>query len=243
MARGEAARGGAGQVPSVRARRRRWPRRVLLGLVAVALLPVLLTFAYTILRPPSLPMIGRWLTLQGAERRWIALSEVSPSLVVAVLTAEDARFCAHGGVDWSAMREVLGEADEDGPSRGASTLTMQTVKNLYLWPLPTLVRKGAEIPLSLLADGVLGKRRVLEIYLNVAEWGEGLYGAEAAARRHFAKPAKILNAREAALLAAALPSPRTRDPGKPGPRHRALAGAVTRRMASEALDTSCLVRG
>ena len=101
-------------------------------------------------------------------------------LSAAVVVAEDARFCSHGGVDWSALQEALD--DEDGPSRGASTITMQTTKNLFLWPSRSYVRKALEIPIAAALNLAWPKRRVLEVYLNVAEWGEGLYGAEAAAR-------------------------------------------------------------
>jgi monofunctional biosynthetic peptidoglycan transglycosylase len=130
--------------------------------------------------------------------------------------------------------------DEDGTSRGASTISMQTAKNLFLWNSRSYVRKGIEIPLALTLDAVWPKRRVLEVYLNVAEWGEGLFGAEAAARRYFGRSAADLTPRQAALLAAALPNPRMRDPRKPQRRHAMLAALVERRAKGAAPWMDCL---
>jgi monofunctional biosynthetic peptidoglycan transglycosylase len=131
-------------------------------------------------------------------------------------------------VDWGALHEVVEEAekDEDSPSRGASTIPMQTAKNLFLWPSRSYIRKGIEIPLALLIDLAWSKRRILEIYLNIAEWGDGIFGAEAAARHYFHKSADRLDAREAALLATALPNPRLRNPARPSPRHAGLAARI-----------------
>jgi monofunctional biosynthetic peptidoglycan transglycosylase len=110
-----------------------------------------------------------------------------------------------------------------GPSRGASTITMQTAKNLFLWPQRSTIRKALEIPIALALDRAWGKRRVLEVYLNIAEWGDRLFGAEAAARRYFHKSAADLSQREASLLATALPNPILRDPSRPKRRHAVLA--------------------
>jgi monofunctional biosynthetic peptidoglycan transglycosylase len=143
-------------------------------------------------------------------------------------------------VDWEALREVIEEAGEDGPSRGASTITMQTVKNVFLWPGRSMIRKGIEIPLATVVDFVWSKERVMEVYLNVAEWGPGVFGAEAAARRHFRKSASELTAREAALLAAALPNPLRRDPGRPGPGLLRLAGTVMAKAAAVDPWLDCL---
>jgi monofunctional biosynthetic peptidoglycan transglycosylase len=190
---------------------------LILGLLAFRFIPV-----------PSTLMLGRWLTLQPVERQWVPLSQISPALVRAVIAAEDQRFCSHRGVDWVELNTVL--EDEDGPSRGASTLTMQTAKNVFLWPGRSYLRKALEIPLALAIDVAWPKRRVIEVYLNVAEWGEGLFGAEAAAQRYFKKPAARLTSAEAARLAGALPNPRLRDPSRPSRGLQAAAGRVQRRV-------------
>lgn len=176
-------------------------------------LPLVLTPLYAIVPPVSTLMLWSGLTGQGMERSWVPLDKIAPALVNSVLMSEDGQFCSHAGVDWNALNDVLDR--EGGPSRGASTIAMQTAKNLFLWPSRSYVRKALEIPLAYYLDFVLSKRRVIEIYLNIAEWGPGLFGAEAAAQHYFKKPAAKLTAREAALLTAALPNPITRNPAKP----------------------------
>jgi monofunctional biosynthetic peptidoglycan transglycosylase len=171
----------------------------------------------------------------------VPLDSISPALPVAVIASEDNRFCRHRGVDWGALREVVESADEDGPSRGASTIPMQTAKNLFLWSGRSYVRKALELPIALWLDLVWSKRRMMENYLNIAEWGEGVFGAEAAARRYFGKAARDLTRREAALLATALPNPILRDPGRPSPRHRSLANRLLARMEVSALS-GCVTR-
>ncbi|RZK97679.1 MAG: monofunctional biosynthetic peptidoglycan transglycosylase, partial [Methylobacterium sp.] len=163
----------------------------------ILLLPVIglvlllsLALVYSALTPPSTLMLGRWLTLQSVDRQAVGLDAISPYLVQAVIASEDQRYCLHNGVDWGALRDVVD--DEEGPSRGASTISMQTVKNVFLWPGRSVIRKALEIPLAVVADTLWGKPRTLEIYLNIAEWGEGVFGAEAAARRWFGKPARAL---------------------------------------------------
>ena len=209
-------------------------RLALLVLLVIAALIVLWRFV----PPVSTPMLARWALLRSVERQWVPLSRISTNLQAAVIVGEDARFCRHRGVDWDALRTVMD--DEDGPSRGASTITMQTAKNLFLWNSRSYVRKGIEIPLAMALDAVWPKRRVLEVYLNVAEWGEGLFGAEAAARRYFGRSAAELTPRQAALLAAALPNPRMRDPRKPQRRHAMLAALVERRAKGAAPWMDCL---
>jgi monofunctional biosynthetic peptidoglycan transglycosylase len=201
---------------------------------------VLLTLLYTAVPPVSTLMLGRWLTLRPAARTAVSLDAVSPYVPRAVIASEDNRYCLHGGVDWQALREVVAEADDEGPSRGASTIPMQTAKNLFLWPGRSYLRKGMEIPLALLIDVVWSKRRMMENYLNIAEWGEGTFGIEAAAQRYFRKSARDLGPHEAALLATALPNPILRDPSRPSRRHRALAGGLSRRMAAGAALAACL---
>lgn len=201
-----------------------------------------LGLAYRVVTPVSTLMLGRWLTLQSVARDAVSLDAVAPALPLAVLASEDARFCRHRGVDWDALRDVLDDADEDGPSRGASTISMQTAKNLFLWPSRSYVRKGLEIPIALYLDAIWPKRRMIEVYLNIAEWGEGVFGAEAAAKTYFRKRARDLSRREAALLAAALPNPILRNPARPSRRHQALAQRLVARMEGAAPFADCLRR-
>jgi monofunctional glycosyltransferase len=213
----------------------------LVGFVLVAAVVVLvLGLAYRFVAPVSTLMLARWATLRPVERITVPLEAVAPTLAMAVITSEDARFCSHAGVDWGALREVIEDAEDDAPSRGASTIAMQTAKNLFLWPGRSYIRKVLELPIALYIDLIWGKRRVIEVYLNVAEWGDGIFGAEAAARHHFGKSARSLTRPEAALLAAALPNPRLRNPSRPSPRHRALAGRLLVRMDSNAAGRTCL---
>jgi monofunctional biosynthetic peptidoglycan transglycosylase len=218
---------------------KRLVRLVVILLLAYPALVLVLALAYIVVPPVSTLMLARWLSGESVARTYVPLSQISRELPAAVISSEDARFCQHGGVDWGALHEVI--SDEDGPSRGASTIPMQVAKNLFLWPSRSYVRKALEIPLAVVLDLVWSKRRMIEIYLNIAEWGEGTFGAEAAARKHFGKPARELTRREAALLAASLPNPLARNPGRPSVRLRALAGRVSARM--EGTPTDCLGRG
>ncbi|WP_240539854.1 monofunctional biosynthetic peptidoglycan transglycosylase [Salinarimonas soli] len=213
----------------------RWLVGAVLGLAGLF---VGLSLLYLVVTPPSTLMLGRWATLAPVDRRVVPLSAISEHLPRAVISSEDARFCRHRGVDWDALQEVLD--DEEGPSRGASTISMQTAKNLFLWPGRSYIRKGLEIPVALWIDLVWSKRRMMEIYLNVAEWGEGIFGAEAAAQAYFRKSARDLSRREAALLAAALPNPKQRNPARPSAGHRRIADRVMARAAASGPVTGCL---
>ncbi|MCP8938900.1 monofunctional biosynthetic peptidoglycan transglycosylase [Alsobacter sp. SYSU M60028] len=215
----------------------RWAFYAVLAIVALVLA---LSVAWRFVPPVSTLMLGRWLTFQSVDRSWTPLGRISPRLVAAVMMSEDARFCEHGGVDWDALREVIADAEDGAPSRGASTLTMQTAKNLFLWPSRSYVRKGLEIPLALWLDLVWPKKRIMEVYLNIAEWGPGVFGAEAAARAAFNKPAAALSAREAALLATALPNPIRRDSRRPSRGHQRLAAIVAGRAAASEPYTECV---
>ncbi len=220
------------------ARMLRWIVLAALGL-AVALVLGLLLFRFV--PAPSTLMIGRWLTFQPVERQWVPLAQISPNLIRAVIAAEDQRFCEHAGIDWVELNKVL--EDEDGPSRGASTLTMQTAKNVFLWPGRSYVRKGLEIPLAMAIDFAWPKQRIIEVYLNVAEWGDGLYGAEAASQRYFRKPAARLSPAEAARLAGALPNPILRNPERPTRGLQSAAGRVQRRVGQLGPLGDCAVPG
>jgi monofunctional biosynthetic peptidoglycan transglycosylase len=200
-------------------------RRTLLRIVFALVALLVIGLAIGRLAPvPSTLMLARWLTGMPVERQWVRLDAIAPALIRGAIAAEDQRFCAHWGVDFQALREVL--ADDGGPSRGASTITMQVAKNVYLWPGRSYVRKALEIPLALAIDLAWGKRRVMEVYLNVAEWGEGVFGAEAAARHHFGKGARDLSAIEAARLVAILPNPIARSPGRPSAASRRTLGRM-----------------
>jgi monofunctional biosynthetic peptidoglycan transglycosylase len=214
--------------------------RLVLGVIAVlVLVPLVLVPLYRVGEPVSTLMLARWVTGRPVVRDWRPLSAISPNLARAVITAEDARFCLHHGVDWQALDSVL--ADETGPSRGASTIAMQTVKNLFLWPGAGYIRKPIEIVLALYADRVWPKQRTLELYLNVAEWGPGgVFGAEAASRAAFHRSAASLTRRQAALLAAALPNPIARNPARPRGEERAWAATVEARARRGGADLSCL---
>nr|WP_246505054.1 monofunctional biosynthetic peptidoglycan transglycosylase [Microvirga antarctica] len=209
---------------------------ILLWVAAVFWLGLL----YWAVPPVSTLMIGRWVTLRPVERNFVPLDQISPSLPLAVITSEDSRFCEHAGVDWDALRDVVEAADEDGPARGASTIPMQTAKNLFLWNGRSYIRKGLELPVALYLDLIWSKRQMMETYLNIAEWGDGVFGAEAAAQRYFRKSARDLTRREAALLAAALPNPLIRNPGRASARHQRMATRIMGRMEASAPVSDCL---
>ncbi len=217
-------------------------RLIGLALILMLLVPLGLTLAYGVVAPVSTVMLWRRVTGQPVQRIWVPLDAVSPGLIRAVIVAEDARYCQHHGVDVRGLLEAVEETDDLRRARGGSSITQQAVKNLFLWPSRSVVRKVVEIPLALWADLVLGKRRVLEIYLNVAEWGpSGQFGIEAGARRAFGKSAAALDPREASLLAAVLPNPHTRDARRPGPGLLRLAGIYERRAAAWASTAACVV--
>ena len=216
---------------------RRAIRALLLVLLAVLLLPYLLAPYYRAGHPVSALMAWRWLTGAPVSRQWIDFSAISPSLPRSVVASEDAKFCSHHGIDWDALREVIDDAEDGEVTRGGSTITQQVAKNLFLWPGRSVVRKGLEIPLAIWIDLVLPKQRILEIYLNIAEWGpSGQFGAEAGALHAFGRSASTLSPREAALLAAILPNPVRRSARKPSPGVRRLAGTYMARAQAQALQ-------
>ncbi|MGB6228670.1 MAG: monofunctional biosynthetic peptidoglycan transglycosylase [Litorimonas sp.] len=163
------------------------------------------------------------------RRDWVPLERISPHLVHAVIAAEDSRFCHHGGLDLEAIEEALEDNREGGRRRGGSTITQQTAKNVFLWNGGGYARKAVEAWFTLYIDSVWSKRRTLEVYLNIAEWGDGIFGAEAAAQARFGKPASDLTRREAALLASVLPNPDAWRVDPPGPYVSGRAGTVAGR--------------
>jgi monofunctional biosynthetic peptidoglycan transglycosylase len=220
-----------------------WLKRGVYTCLVLAAIPMLLTLVYAVVPPPiSNVMLLRLITGNGLDKTWVSLDQMSPWLPRAVITSEDARFCEHNGVDWIEMQGVVDDAlsADEGPVRGASTIPMQTAKNLFLWDGRFFIRKGLEIPLALWMDLIWSKRRMIEIYLNIVEWAPGVYGAEAAAQHHFKKHASKLTKREAALLAAALPNPVKRRAGKPSRGVSAIANRIMIRMAGMAPYLTCL---
>ena len=217
-------------------RARRIIRICLLIVAVLIVLPYLIAPLYRVVDPVSTLMLWRWATGSRVERSWTPIDRIAPALPLAVIVAEDSRYCSHRGVDFSALRDVIEGIDEVGDLaevRGGSTITQQAAKNLFLWQGRSFVRKALELPLALWLDRALRKRRLLEIYLNVVEWGpNGEFGVAAAARRAFNKLPRDLTVQEAALLAAALPNPHRRDPRAPKPSLRRLAGLYQGRMAA-----------
>jgi monofunctional biosynthetic peptidoglycan transglycosylase len=209
-----------------------------LGLVLLAIL------VFRFVDPPtSMLMIQKRLTGHDVTQEWMPIEAISPNVVRAVLVSEDGRFCQHSGVDFEEMQAAIERAGEGVP-RGASTISMQVVKNLFLWPAKSYIRKAIEIPLTYVMELVWPKRRIMEVYLNIAEWGPGVFGVEAASQFHFNKRASRLSEREAARLAVALPNPLLRDAGDPGPMTLRLAGDIQSRMrAAGAYQTACVLKG
>lgn len=191
--------------------------------------------------PPGSTLMA-WQALTGTkiDQRWVPLSRISSNLKMAVVVSEDGRFCQHWGVDPAEVVAAI-RRSRGGMPRGASTITMQVAKNLFLWPSKSYVRKALEVPLSLSLEVLWPKSRILEVYLNIAEWGPGVFGAEAAARHHFGKSASRLSSREAALLAVALPNPISRRAGKPGPGTTRLASLIQSRMRVGGHAAACVL--
>ena len=219
----------------------RWIARAI-GRLAIAFLAlsVALALVYRVVEPPLTPLmvirrVAAWSAgKSGAiERETVPIERISPALQRAVIASEDASFFRHHGIDFDELRRAraYNERQHGRRLRGASTITMQTARNVFLWPDRTWVRKGFEIYFTGLLEIFWSKRRILEVYLNAVEWGDGVYGAEAAARRWFGIPASHLDPRQAALLAAALPSPRSSKPAAPSAYLRRTASRVQARAA------------
>lgn len=218
---------------------RRIARIAVAVVLILILVPVGLVALYRFARPPVTPvMVIRAIEGEEMRKSWVPLERVSPHVVRAVLALEDTRFCTHSGFDWGEVANAVGDRLKGERLRGASTISMQTAKNLFLWPDRDVTRKVLEAPLTVLIETFWDKRRILEVYLNVIEWGPGIYGIEAASQTYFNKPAARLGPREAALLASVLPNPRRWSPSRPtdyieGRAYTALARSLM-------LDTSCI---
>ncbi|MCC6006861.1 MAG: monofunctional biosynthetic peptidoglycan transglycosylase [Rhodobacteraceae bacterium] len=215
---------------------RRKPRpplgwRVLRGLLRLAVVTVsagflLLTLAaaaFSVLNPPTnLYKQSERARLGGITHRWVAIEEVPPHVLRALVAAEDANFCLHHGFDMTAIRAAMA----DGRGRGASTISQQVAKNVYLWPARTWSRKAIEAVATVLTETFWSKRRILEVYLNVAEFDEGIFGLGAAAPHYFGVEVGALSRVQGARLAAVLPSPRTRSAANPTPFLQARARSI-----------------
>jgi len=224
--------------PAVRPRKRRG-RLFLLLLLILAAVPIVGVLVHAVVPPPmTILMAQQAIKGQGLDYRWRNLDAISPNLVRAVIASEDSTFCSHVGFDFKAIEKALEANKQGGRVRGGSTISQQTAKNVFLWPGRDWVRKGFEAGYTVLIEAVWTKRRIVEVYLNVAEWAPGVYGAEAAARHWFDKSAADLTPREAARLAAILPSPRRYNAASPGPyvrRRAARVQAAARVVASDGL--------
>ncbi len=199
---------------------RRWLTRGLLACVAFVVGLVLL---YSVVNPPITHTIwSEWRRLGKVERDWVPIEEISPVMARSVVAAEDANFCLHWGFDIQAIRDAL----EDGGARGASTISQQVVKNVFLWQGRSWVRKALETSITPVVELFWSKQRILEVYLNVAETGNGVFGVEAAAQMHFNVSAANLTPVQAARIAAILPSPRNRSVTDPSVRTRRRAAAI-----------------
>ncbi|WP_296819994.1 monofunctional biosynthetic peptidoglycan transglycosylase [Brevundimonas sp.] len=206
-------------------------------LLIVLMLPALGVLIHAVVPPPmTILMVQRAFEGEGFHKRWRGLNDISPDLVDAVIAAEDARFCSHQGFDLEAIQEALEENANGRRMRGGSTISQQTAKNVFLWPGRDWVRKGLEAGYTVLIEAIWTKRRIVEVYLNVAEWGPGVYGAEAAARHWFGKSASELTRTEAARLAAILPSPRRYQASEPGPYVRRRARSILAAMGTVRAD-------
>ncbi len=210
------------------ARIRRWAVRAVLGVAALFLALILI---YSVVNPPLTHTIwSEWRRLGRVEREWVPIEDISPVMARSVVAAEDANFCLHWGFDVEAIRDAL----EDGGNRGASTITQQVVKNVFLWQGRSWLRKALETTMTPVVEMVWSKQRILEVYLNVAETGQGVFGVEAAAQTFYGVSAEKLSPVQAARLAAILPSPRNRSVTDPSVR--------TRRRAASILDGAATIR-
>lgn len=224
------------------ARAASWRRLAVRVLLVIVLTPLILMLCYrpSFVHPVSTVMLRDIVLLRGYQREWVEFDDIAPALVQSVLMSEDGRYCFHDGVDWSAINLVIDEALDGERPRGASTIPMQTVKNLFLWSSRSYVRKAVEVPLAMAADLIWSKRRLMEIYLNVAEWAPGVYGIEAAAQYYYNVPAARLTRRQAAYLAVTLPNPHLRHPRKPSRGMVRLASLVERRALQSGAYIKCL---
>ena len=227
---------------------RRWLKWLILGPILLVLLVQLYFFImvcwYSVFNPGSTAFMRQQLSELREKKpdaqlkhEWVPYERISVNLKRAVVASEDSRFAEHGGVDWEALEKAYERNNKRSKVvGGGSTITQQLAKNLFLSGSRSYLRKGQEMIIAFMLETVMSKRRILEVYLNVAEFGEGTFGVEAAARRHFGIPASELSDRQAALLAAILPAPKTRDPANPSEELSARAARIQDGAATIARD-------
>lgn len=210
---------------------------ILIFLIPAALLTL---YRFDFVHPISTLMVKESLIGHGAKREWIDLKDMAPVLYQSVLSSEDGKFCSHSGVDWDALNQVIEDAIDGEKTRGASTITMQLVKNLFLWPSRSFIRKGLEVPYAMMAEAILPKKRIMEIYLNIAEWDKGIFGVELAAQKYFKRSAAKLGPQYSSLLAVTLPNPKKRNAAKPTNSMRRVAKIVQARAKASGAYVQCL---
>jgi monofunctional glycosyltransferase len=219
----------------------------MLGLVFGLIGPVLVVTIYRFVPPPmTFLMVQRMVEGRGFDRRWVPLRAISPTLVRSVIASEDSGFCRHHGFDFNAIEKAMAHnEDKPGKIRGGSTISQQTAKNVFLWPHRDWVRKGLETWFTVLIEGIWGKPRIMEVYLNSIEWGPGVYGAEAAAQANFRVSAARLSEAQAARLAAIVPKPLSWKAARPGPYIARRGGRIVARAGVVARDglADCVLSG
>ena len=231
-------------------RSRSLPARLALGLIKLLLALLLLSVGWVLLyrfiNPPiTATMIGDVVAGRGAERQWMSLDEIDRDMVRAVIGGEDAKFCAHSGFDWDAISDAARRNASGGRIRGGSTISQQTAKNAFLWQGGGYVRKGMEAWFTFLIEQLWGKRRIMEVYLNIAETGIGTYGVNAGAQRYYGHDASAMTRTEAARLAAVLPLPKGREAIAPRGFTKRYGDTITARIATVARDglDACVYQG
>jgi monofunctional biosynthetic peptidoglycan transglycosylase len=216
-------------------------RTVVLILAVLVAIPVVLTPLYVFVPPVSVPMLERYLTGRPVEREWRDIANISDRLKASVILSEDGQFCRHWGVDVGALQDEIEKFMSGGDARGASTITMQVARNLFLSNHQNVVRKALEVPLAFYIDLVMPKRRIMEIYLNIAEWGpEGQFGVAAGARYAFGIEPQNLNWRTATLLVTALPNPKLRQPARPSAGMLRISRIIENRVKQFGDRASCV---
>jgi monofunctional biosynthetic peptidoglycan transglycosylase len=215
-------------------------RAVAIVLAVLIAIPIILTPVYLVFDPVSVPMLERYLTGRPVIRTWRPIGEISDRLKAAVILSEDGQFCKHLGVDVRALKDEIDLMLAGKEFRGASTITMQVARNLFLTNQQFALRKALEVPLAFYIDLVMPKTRIMEIYLNIAEWGPaGQFGAEAGAQAAFGTSAEALSWDKASLLAVTLPNPLERTPGRPSSGLRRVAQIVEARAKEYGERANC----
>ncbi len=206
-------------------------RIVALAMIAALVLPIVPILVYRFVPPPVTPlMLIRAAGGASIHKNWVPLARLSPSLARAVIASEDEKFCAHHGFDWEALNASWRDWQAGREPKGASTISMQTAKNLFLWPGRSVVRKAIEAYLTALIELTWSKARIIEVYLNIIELGDGVYGVDAASRLYFNRPASAVTGEEAARFAAVLPNPRRWSPVTPTSYIEERAAVIRARM-------------